>query len=222
MIQLYKNIKEKRLLLGMTQTDLAKKLGYSDKSMIAKIEKGQVDLPQSKILDFAKALDVSPGDLMGWEDETQNELTFVGNIVSSSNQKYIPFVPDVIAAGIPSTIEGIMQLDTIAVPFEFLGKHKNNKNLIAMKVSGESMNKIIPNGSYIIMRTDIEFSSLKDGDIVVFDKEHEYSLKHFYKTEDKLIFRPNSTEKSFVDITYDINDKVNIRGKVISHIVFDE
>jgi hypothetical protein len=77
-----------------------------------------------------------------------------------------------------------------------------------MQILGESMNKIILNGSYIIMRADIEFSSLKDEDIVVFDKEHEYPLKHFYKTEDKLIFRPNSTEKSFVDITYDINDNL--------------
>ena len=206
----------------MTLEEVSKKLGIA-KQTLYKYEIGIItNIPLLKIEELAKIYNVSPSYITGWEDETQNELTFVGNIVSSSNQKYIPFVPDVIAAGIPSTIEGIMQLDTIAVPFEFLGKHKNNKNLIAMKVSGESMNKIIPNGSYIIMRTDIEFSSLKDGDIVVFDKEHEYSLKHFYKTEDKLIFRPNSTEKSFVDITYDINDKVNIRGKVISHIVFDE
>lgn len=206
---------------NMTKAELARILKYPETTVSNWAN--AVNYPRiDKIQEIADFFGIKKSDLTEYKDETQNELTFVGNIVSSSNQKYIPFVPDVIAAGIPSTIEGIMQLDTIAVPFEFLGKHKNNKNLIAMKVSGESMNKIIPNGSYIIMRTDIKFSSLKDGDIVVFDKEHEYSLKHFYKTEDKLIFRPNSTEKSFVDITYDINDKVNIRGKVISHIVFDE
>lgn len=52
----------------MTQTDLAKKLGYADKSMIAKIEKGAVDLPQSKIIAFAEALDTTPSELMGWDD----------------------------------------------------------------------------------------------------------------------------------------------------------
>ena len=31
-LQLYKNIKKQRQLLGMTQTDLAKKMGYADKS----------------------------------------------------------------------------------------------------------------------------------------------------------------------------------------------
>lgn len=69
MLQLYRNIKNRRLELGLTQSELAKKLGYSDKSMIAKIEKGAVDLPQSKIIAFAEALNVSPSDLMGWDTD---------------------------------------------------------------------------------------------------------------------------------------------------------
>ena len=70
MLQLYKNIKERRTALHLTQSELADKMGYADKSMIAKIEKGLVDLPQSKIIAFAKALETTPADLMGWE---QNE-----------------------------------------------------------------------------------------------------------------------------------------------------
>ena len=76
MLQLYKNIKSKRIELKMTQAELAKKLGYADKSMIAKIEKGLVDLTQSKILAFAKALDTTSADLMGWEEET---ITVINN-----------------------------------------------------------------------------------------------------------------------------------------------
>ena len=72
MLQLYKNIKKRRLELQLTQTDLASKLGYADKSMIAKIEKGLVDLPQSKILAFADVLQISPSDLMGWEQVDAN------------------------------------------------------------------------------------------------------------------------------------------------------
>ena len=72
MLQLYKNIKKRRLELQLTQTDLATKLGYADKSMIAKIEKGLVDLPQSKILAFADVLQTSPSDLMGWEQIDTN------------------------------------------------------------------------------------------------------------------------------------------------------
>lgn len=56
----------------MSQDELAKKTGYSGKSMIARIERGDVDLPQSKIMLFAKALDISPGDIMGWDEDQKN------------------------------------------------------------------------------------------------------------------------------------------------------
>lgn len=40
MLQLYKNIKTRRTELRLTQSELADKMGYADKSMIAKIEDG--------------------------------------------------------------------------------------------------------------------------------------------------------------------------------------
>lgn len=84
MLQLYKNIKHRRKELGMTQTDLAKKLGYTDKSMISKIENGSIDLPQSKIISFAEVLNISPSDLMGWEEPSPaNKLDYskISNIM---------------------------------------------------------------------------------------------------------------------------------------------
>ena len=69
MFELYRNIKRFRKELKMSQEDLAKKTGYTDRSSIAKIEKGMVDLPQSKIFLFAEALNVTPGELMGNVDE---------------------------------------------------------------------------------------------------------------------------------------------------------
>lgn len=66
----------------MTQSELAEKLGYADKSMIAKVEKGLVDLPQSKILAFAKALSISPGELMGLDGTHDNDI---GNIFANDN-----------------------------------------------------------------------------------------------------------------------------------------
>lgn len=74
MLELYKNIKLKRTELKMTQSELAEKLGYADKSMIAKIEKGMVDLTQSKILAFAEALRTTPAELMGWDEPKPTTL----------------------------------------------------------------------------------------------------------------------------------------------------
>lgn len=65
---LYNNIKNRRIELNMTQTELAQKVGYADKGMISRVENGKVDLSQSQIIKFAEALDIDPGTLMGWND----------------------------------------------------------------------------------------------------------------------------------------------------------
>lgn len=64
-MQLYDNIRARRIALGISQNELAERVGYSDKSAIAHIEKGHIDLPQSKIIAFAEALHTTPGELMG-------------------------------------------------------------------------------------------------------------------------------------------------------------
>ena len=51
-----KRVKEQRIELGMSQDELAKKLGYRSRSSIAKIEQGKNDIPQGKIKSFANAL----------------------------------------------------------------------------------------------------------------------------------------------------------------------
>ena len=77
MLELYKNIRKLRIELGMSQADLAKRTGYNDRSSIAKIERGDVDLPQSKIMLFANALNVSPGELMGNVED--DDVRFIGH-----------------------------------------------------------------------------------------------------------------------------------------------
>lgn len=68
------NILNRRKSLGMTQEELAKKMGYKSKSTINKIELGINDIPQSKIAKFAEVLETTPAYLMGWEEEKNNTL----------------------------------------------------------------------------------------------------------------------------------------------------
>ena len=74
MLELYQNIRNRRKELGMSQDELAKKVGYTSRSTIARIENGEIDLPQSKIRVFAKALKTTPSDLMGLEGTVEGEL----------------------------------------------------------------------------------------------------------------------------------------------------
>lgn len=69
MLKLYENIKKLRLQNNMSQAELAEEAGYTNRSSIAKIEKGEVDLPQSKIRLFADIFHVTPAYLMGWDDD---------------------------------------------------------------------------------------------------------------------------------------------------------
>jgi len=67
-----KRIADRRKQLGMSQDDLAKKLGYKSRSTINKIELGKNDIPQRKILEFSAALDMPVSELMAWEQESKS------------------------------------------------------------------------------------------------------------------------------------------------------
>lgn len=61
-------IKNRRIELGLTQEQLADRLGYKSKSTINKIELGINDVSQKKIVKLAEALDTTTAYLMGWVD----------------------------------------------------------------------------------------------------------------------------------------------------------
>ena len=82
MLKLYVNIRECRKAAKMTQEELARRTGYTDRSSIARIEKGEIDLPQSKIKQFAEVFGVSPGELMGWDEKPADELEGMGALAA--------------------------------------------------------------------------------------------------------------------------------------------
>ena len=69
-MNLYQRIKARREELEMSQEELAQMLGYKSRSSINKIEKGETDIPQSKIKAFADALKTTPKYLMGWTEDS--------------------------------------------------------------------------------------------------------------------------------------------------------
>jgi transcriptional regulator with XRE-family HTH domain len=70
--RLHEQIKKRRIELGLTQEDLAQRVGYKTRSAITRIESGENDVNQSKIKAFAAALHTTPSYLMGWEDDTES------------------------------------------------------------------------------------------------------------------------------------------------------
>lgn len=93
MDKLYENIKKERLRLNMSQQELAELVGYKGKSMIAKIEKGEVDLSIDTISRFAKVLKCSELELI-WgtpeeelDEETQRKSDLITGYLEQLNDE---------------------------------------------------------------------------------------------------------------------------------------
>lgn len=70
-------IKNLRLKKGYSQEELAKKVGYTSRSTINKIEKGLVDIPQSKILELANILNTTPLYLLNWVEKPDDNKNMI-------------------------------------------------------------------------------------------------------------------------------------------------
>lgn len=129
-----------------------------------------------------------------------------------------------IAAGALSNVEPVTKdnVEFITLPKNMLGKYANRKDLFVLKVNGESMNKVIPNGSYVVCKP-IEIEELKEDDIVIFSHDNEYSMKRFRRDGENhlLIFSPESTDRRYHDIVipYDTMNDLKIYAKVIWYAV---
>lgn len=95
-MKLYDNIRNLRIERGWSQDDLAHRAGYSDRSMITRIEKGSVDLSHSKILLFADIFNVDPVELMGLSDAdevclspSENRLVRTFRLLDSADQEEV-------------------------------------------------------------------------------------------------------------------------------------
>lgn len=105
-----------------------------------------------------------------------------------------------------------------------MGKYVGRNDIIILKVNGESMNKIIPDGSFIVVDPSKNSAAdLNDRDIVVFSNGNDYCVKKYIhdKTKQRFIFRPKSTEDMFTDIvvSYDVAYEIKLIGKIVKYIV---
>lgn len=62
-------IRQRRIELGLTQLELAKRLGFSTKAAVSKIECQGDKVTLKNVEKFALALHCAPAYLMGWSDE---------------------------------------------------------------------------------------------------------------------------------------------------------
>lgn len=196
----YEKIKTLRIQRKMSQEILAKLTGYSDRSTIAKIEKGKIDLSENKIKIFAQALGTTPAYLMGWIEEDNNKET---------NALKIPVLGNV-AAGIPiSAVEDILDYEEVPSSWQ------NQGEFFALRIKGDSMQPRMESGDVVIVKQQSDANS---GDTVIaLVNGDDATCKRLEKTDNGIMLV--STNPKYPPMFFSKEDIVNkpvvILGKVV-------
>ena len=202
-MEIGERIRKKRLELGLSQDELAKKVGYKSRSSINKIEGDGRGLPQTKIVAFANALETTPSYLMGWTDD---EDFLPENLSFIAKKKFALF--DGIAAGEPRYIPDGVELYVESTT-------KINADY-ALKVHGDSMiGARIHDGDYVFIRIQPE---VENGEIAAVRIGDSATLKrvYFYREKSLLILKAENPE--YEDMIYQDSEleDVQILGKAVA------
>lgn len=213
--------KEKKLTQEGLSDILNKKYGTKlNKSMLSKWENDESEPRMDSARFIADFFDVTLDELLGIRENSGFILNEESTIYQvKKTHLSIPHYGNV-AAGALSTIEGVCEdeVEFIELPNQLLGKYATSDNLFAMTADGESMNKVIQNGSIVIAK-ELDKFEYKQGDIVIFEHDGEYSLKRFAPKEidDFILFKAESTDSSIKNIVIpkDTEQDLKIYGKVV-------
>lgn len=130
--------------------------------------------------------------------------------------------PFTTGAGIADYEFSSESLEKISIPDQFLGKYAGRKDIIIFEVNGESMNRIIPNHSYVA----VEYKNLdyipQTGDVVVFRILGDgLGIKRYIDMYDEIMLKPESTDPVYTELRFNKNsaDDLEILGKVVMYNV---
>lgn len=206
MSTIYERIKERRLELGLTVEDLAKKMGYKDKSSISKIENGKADIPQSKVMAFARALETTTAYLMGIDEEKERPPLPAGAIPVRAG----PMIPVLgqVRCGLPMYAE-----ENIEGYVSYQGN--SGEQYFALRATGDSMNAAgISDGDTVIIRQQdtVDPNTIA----VVCVNGDEATLKRFRQEGDIVFLSPQSYDPNYQVQVYDLKKTpVHIMGRVM-------
>lgn len=188
MVTIGERIKQRRQQLEMSVDDLALRLN-KNRATIYRYESDDIEnLPLNILEPLAKILNVSPGYLMGWEE---NEPT-----------KRIPLL-GAIAAGTPILAEENIE--------DYFHIDNSIKADFALRIKGDSMlgAGIFPNDIVFIKKQE----ELENGQIGAILIENEATLKKFYKEGNTVVLQPENDSYKPMIFT---NGDLKILGKLVA------
>lgn len=164
---------KRRIELGMSQDELAKKVGYKDRSSIARIESGERDIRQSSVMKFAEALNTTPAWLMDISDSSMPKQKTESNAQLLPSE-YIRMIPcfESASAGFGTDAQNrIIEL----IPL-YIVNEQEAAETICIIVRGDSMHPRIEDGDIVQVHKQ---DTAETGDIVVILDGDEAFVKRF-------------------------------------------
>lgn len=181
----------------LSKAEIARRIGASRSALNGWLN-GEYEANSENIYKLARLFDVTEAWLLGFVDERQEV-----EIKESKKDSFLLPLLNVSAGKEEDDQSQIHEMVECPSHLSYL-----KDNLFAIRVIGESMNKIIPNGSTIICaRVD---EKPKSGQIVVYRNGSDYNLKRFTETENLILFEPVSFDGSFETIIYKKTDDIEI------------
>lgn len=201
-------ISEARMAKGWSQQRLAEELGTTQQT-IQRYESGARDIKSGTIIKLSKALGVTVAYLLGMTDSsstTDTSLQFVDVPLYGS-----------IAAGTP--IEMIPVDDMHPIPIKVRDKHPDS---FLLKVEGESMNKVLPNGCYALIEPCNEIT--RDNDpYAICVNGFNATIKRVKKLANGFQLVPDSTDPTYPVQTFNYNEpdteEITVIGKVVWYCI---
>lgn len=201
-MSLQKNIKAFRLKQGLTQAELAAKLGV-DRSSVTQWETG-VTTPRMKVITKLSTLFNTTPSVLISDSSTLTKLPISGSTAT------LPL------RTLGKVHAGVMDDDTICDDEEIQVPERvvlAYPDAFLLRVEGNCMDKVIPEGSHVVV---VPHKAPTNGSIVVIrDDTYEAIMRRYYKGSSALMLSPDSYEEEYQDIIVHDGQEITLIGVVV-------
>lgn len=198
----FNKIREARKAKGWTQRDLADHMGVTQQT-IQRYESGSRDIRANALCRLSETLGVTVAYLLGMTAAEDACACCVS----------VPLIGGPTGDAHTKTVSGGQ---TYAIPHE---AHARWPESFLVRVEGESMNRILPNGCYALVNpcTSIEY----DGQPYALQVgESSITIKRAFQTKEGCELRPDSNDPSFQPMVLSDKDPLSSAFTIIGRVVW--
>lgn len=201
-MSLQKNIKAFRLKQGLTQAELAAKLGV-DRSSVTQWETG-VTTPRMKVITKLSTLFNTTPSVLISDSSTLTKLPISGSTATLPLRTL-----GKVHAGVMDD-DDVCDDEEIQVPERVVLAYPD---AFLLRVEGNCMDRVIPEGSHVVV---VPHKVPTNGSIVVIrDDTYEAIMRRYYKGSSALMLSPDSYEEEYQDIIVHDGQEITLIGVVV-------